>query len=108
MIVKCATCGTHVLAAITVEATHAGQTQGFCAARCADPSARESLRELPELPRRLLVAVDGSGPSVRAVEYAATLALATEDAQMGSEYLHLIGLRAHSRIGSMLEEVPGG
>lgn len=77
MIVKCATCGTHVPAAITVELTHAGQTQRFCSARCADQSAREPLPELPKLPRRLLVAVDGSGPSVRAVEYAAALARTT-------------------------------
>ena len=77
MIVKCAICGAHVPAAITVEVTHAGQRQQFCSARCADISMRESLQKLPELPRRLLVAVDGSGPSVRAVEYAAALALAT-------------------------------
>ena len=38
---------------------------------------QEPLPKLPLLPRRLLVAVDGSGPSVRAVEYATALALAT-------------------------------
>lgn len=76
MIVQCATCGMHVPAAITVEVTRAGQTQRFCSARCADQTAREPLPELPELPRRLLVAIDGSGPSVRAVEYAVALALA--------------------------------
>jgi len=77
MIVKCATCGTHVPAAVTVELTHAGKTQRFCSARCADQAMREPLPELPALPRRLLVAVDGSGPSVRAVEYAAAYAVAT-------------------------------
>jgi nucleotide-binding universal stress UspA family protein len=77
MIVKCATCGTHIPAAVTVEVTHAGKTQQFCSARCADLGAREPLPELPTLPRRMLVAVDGSGPSVRAVEYAAALALQT-------------------------------
>jgi nucleotide-binding universal stress UspA family protein len=77
MIVKCETCGTHVPAAITVELTHAGKVQRFCSARCADQMVREPLPELPPLARRLLVAVDGSGPSVRAVAYAAALAATT-------------------------------
>lgn len=74
MIVKCVTCGAHIPAPITVELTHAGNTLQFCSSRCADQSLPEPLPELPTVPRRFLVAVDGSGPSVRAVEYATALA----------------------------------
>ena len=78
MIVKCATCGTHVPAAITVEVTHAGQHAAVLLRPVRGSDRRGSrFPSCPQLPRRLLVAVDGSGPSVRAVEYAAALARAT-------------------------------
>lgn len=77
MIVKCATCGAPVPSAITVEVTHGGRTEQFCSARCADQPTGKPLPALPALPRRILVAVDGSGPSLRAAEHAAALAAAS-------------------------------
>ena len=76
MIIKCATCRAPVPAAISIDITHGGQTQRFCSAGCADQLAFKPLPRLPELPRRFLVAVDGSGPSLRAAEQAAAWAAA--------------------------------
>jgi nucleotide-binding universal stress UspA family protein len=77
MIVKCTTCGDPIPAAIAVDIMHAGRTAHFCSARCADQATGQPLAPLPALPRRILVAVDGSGPSLRAAEHAAGLAAAS-------------------------------
>jgi nucleotide-binding universal stress UspA family protein len=78
MLVKCHACGSHVPAETTIEVPRQGQTLHYCSARCADAEMAAGtvapLGALPEPPRRLLVAVDGSGPSIRAVEWAARLA----------------------------------
>ncbi len=79
MLVKCPKCGAHTPAEVTVEALVGGQTVRFCSLGCAQSAEAEAARQaalppLPEAPRRILVAVDGSGPSLRATELAATLA----------------------------------
>lgn len=79
MLVKCPKCGAHTPAEVTVEALVGGQTGRFCSLGCAQSAEAEAARQaalppLPEAPRRILVAVDGSGPSLRATELAATLA----------------------------------
>ena len=76
MISKCSNCGTHVLQSVALQIAHGGVERTFCSAQCADVQFREVLPEIPALPRRILVAVDGSGPSVRAVETAVGIALA--------------------------------
>lgn len=79
MLVKCPKCGAHVPSEVTVEALVGGKTARFCSLGCAQSAEAEATRQealppLPEAPKRILVAVDGSGPSLRATELAATLA----------------------------------
>jgi nucleotide-binding universal stress UspA family protein len=76
MITKCSNCGAHVPDAIALRLVHAGVERTFCSAQCADVQLRDVVSEIPALPRRILVAVDGSGPSVRAVETAVGMAAA--------------------------------
>ncbi len=78
MLVKCPVCEAHVPTQIAIEAEVGGELKRFCSARCAEEAAPEGapLPELPALPRRILVAMDGSGPSQRALELAAGLARA--------------------------------
>jgi nucleotide-binding universal stress UspA family protein len=76
MIDKCEVCGAHVPAAVALEVVHGGARRIFCSAGCADTQVRDVLPELPMLPHKILVAIDGSGPSVRATEVAAALAIA--------------------------------
>ncbi len=78
MITKCSNCGTHVPETVALEIVHEGATRTFCSAQCADVQLRDVLPEVPPLPRRILVAVDGSGPSVRAVETAVRFAVAAQ------------------------------
>jgi len=84
---RCPVCGAHVREEMAVEFPTAEGTQRYCSLRCA--VATETPREraagipapkprpLPAAPREILVAVDGSGPSLRAVEAAASIARAT-------------------------------
>ena len=76
MIDKCEVCGAHVPDFVAVEVMHGGARRVFCSAGCADTQMRDVLPVLPSLPHRILVPVDGSGPSVRASEMAAALAVA--------------------------------
>jgi nucleotide-binding universal stress UspA family protein len=76
MITKCSNCGTHVPKDVALQLVHEGATYEFCSAKCADMQFRDVLPQLPPLPRSILVPIDGSGPSVRAVEMAAMLAAA--------------------------------
>lgn len=78
MIAKCSTCGAHVPADVALTITHDGTPHSFCSAQCADAQLPDILTQLPPLPHKILVAVDGSGPSVRAVETAVTLAQASQ------------------------------
>ena len=79
MIVKCATCGAEVPTATAVEIQGGDGIERFCSMRCASaaeagrpPRAADAKQLLPL--RKILVAVDGSGPSVRAVEMAVSIA----------------------------------
>lgn len=74
MVSKCRACGAHVLKDVALVVDHHGATYLYCSAQCADAEAPDIVAEIPALPRAILVAVDGSGPSVRAVENAAALA----------------------------------
>jgi nucleotide-binding universal stress UspA family protein len=78
---KCPVCGAHVPAEVAVEIPAAGGTRCYCSLRCATQEESEPAAappaSVPALPRRILVAVDGSGPSLRAVAMAASLARAT-------------------------------
>jgi nucleotide-binding universal stress UspA family protein len=82
MLVKCPVCGTHVPEEVAVEAATAAGLEAVCSLRCAEVAEAErgarvgGPAALPEPPRRILVAVDGSGPSLRATELAASLARA--------------------------------
>jgi nucleotide-binding universal stress UspA family protein len=75
MKVECAVCGRRLAAEVAIEAGAGETVRRFCSARCAD--AGGALDEgVARLPARLLVAVDGSGPSLRAVALAAAMAAA--------------------------------
>jgi nucleotide-binding universal stress UspA family protein len=80
MMVKCRVCGSHVSKHVAVELTLGGQPADFCCARCAETAMAEpGALVAPTVPsasvlRKILVAVDGSGPSLRAVAAAAGLA----------------------------------
>jgi nucleotide-binding universal stress UspA family protein len=79
MTIKCPVCGSHVPKDVAVELTVGDQFHSFCSARCADTAISEGTAfvpppPLPPLPRRILVAVDGSGPSLRAVAAAGAIA----------------------------------
>ena len=91
MMLKCPVCGAHVPQATAVEfPTPDGPIQ-YCSLRCAvaveserertagpAPAARTAEPPAPvPPPREFVVAVDGSGPSLRAVELAASIARAT-------------------------------
>jgi nucleotide-binding universal stress UspA family protein len=87
MMLKCSVCGAHVPERTAVEFPTATGTERYCSLRCAISveSAEEQAAgpkhvpaaALPAPPREIVVAVDGSGPSVRAVERAASIAKAT-------------------------------
>jgi nucleotide-binding universal stress UspA family protein len=75
MLVKCPICGGHVPGEVAVEIP-AGR---YCSLRCAEvgeaqAGAPSPAAVLPEAPRHVLVAIDGSGPSLRATELAASFA----------------------------------
>jgi nucleotide-binding universal stress UspA family protein len=76
MAVECSVCGRRVAAEVAIEAPGDAETRRFCSARCAEAGGASGGGSRA-LPRRLLVAVDGSGPSLRAVELAAALAAAS-------------------------------
>jgi nucleotide-binding universal stress UspA family protein len=76
MIVECTACGARVAAQLAVESDEGGATRRFCSARCAEAGGATGARRAAP-PWRLLVAIDGSGPSLRAVEMATALAAAT-------------------------------
>jgi nucleotide-binding universal stress UspA family protein len=77
MIVKCSVCGAHVPETIAVEVPVGDHFERYCSLRCANANDRLPLGSLPPPPARILVAVDGSGPSLRATRLAASLAVAT-------------------------------
>jgi nucleotide-binding universal stress UspA family protein len=77
MIIKCPTCGAHVPKSIAVEVPVGDHFEDYCSLRCASAADRMPPTELPPPPHRILVAVDGSGPSLRATQLAATLASAS-------------------------------
>jgi nucleotide-binding universal stress UspA family protein len=86
MMVKCPVCGSHAPEETAVEIPLEGGVRRYCSLRCAEAEAASEgaprpLPALPALPRRLLVAVDGSGPSLRAAELAVALA-AREDGEV--------------------------
>ncbi len=80
MVIKCPVCGAHVPENVAVEIPHASGVEHYCSIRCAESVEAWSdkpTRTLPQPPHRILVAVDGSGPSLRATELAASLASVT-------------------------------
>ena len=81
MIINCPICGSHVPADVAVEVVLEGELCRFCSARCADTAlsgdpAFAPAAAIPPVPHRILVAVDGSGPSLRALAVGAGLARA--------------------------------
>ena len=85
MMFKCPVCGAHVPTATAVEIPVGKGTERFCSVRCATSAGAGEARGAPlatptplPAPRAILVAVDGSGPSVRAVEMAVSIACATK------------------------------
>lgn len=83
MMIKCPVCGAHVPPEVAVEVMLDDEIEHYCSLRCVETAEAQGratpLAErpaLPDLPKRILVAVDGSGPSVRAAELAASLARA--------------------------------
>lgn len=77
MIIKCPTCGAHVPKSIAVEVAVGDRFEDYCSLRCASAADRMPATELPAPPHRILVAVDGSGPSLRATQLAVALASAS-------------------------------
>lgn len=78
MIAKCEVCGSHVPTEVALEVTDRGKRHLFCSAGCADEQLHDVLPEVPALPRKILVPIDGSGPSVRAAEIATAIAAMTK------------------------------
>ena len=83
MMFKCPVCGAHVPTATAVEIPVGEGIERFCSLRCATSTGAGEARSVPLAapplpPRAILVAVDGSGPSVRAVEMAVSIACATK------------------------------
>jgi nucleotide-binding universal stress UspA family protein len=79
MIVQCRMCRCNVPRTAAVEVGSGEAVEYYCSLRCLALADREreqspALAPAPALPRRILVAVDGSGPSVRAAATAASLA----------------------------------
>lgn len=73
MLVKCGVCGAHVPAEVAVDLPESAER--YCSLGCAfqvDPKAAGGA--FPALPQRILVAVDGSGLSLRATQMAVALA----------------------------------
>jgi nucleotide-binding universal stress UspA family protein len=73
----------HVPGEVAVEIALDGTNARFCSVRCAEAASARAARKpafpaLPSLPKRILVAVDGSGPSLRATELAAAFAKASD------------------------------
>ena len=93
MLIKCAECGAHVPGEVALEVPSADGVSHYCSTACVDAAEREgatavALATLPELPRRILVPTDGSGPAFRAVHHAAALARASGGRV---ELLHAVG-----------------
>lgn len=83
MMIKCPVCGAHVPNEVSVEVMLDDRVEHYCSLRCVETAESQGRagkpverRPLPEPPKHILVAVDGSGPSVRAAEMAAALARA--------------------------------
>ncbi|RIL08217.1 MAG: hypothetical protein DCC71_00240 [Proteobacteria bacterium] len=87
MMMKCPVCGAHVPEETAVEFPTAQGSERYCSLRCAISTESEHERAegvkpaapsaLPAAPREIVVAVDGSGPSLRAVELATSIAKVT-------------------------------
>ena len=86
MMLKCPVCGAHVPEEAAVELPTAKGSERYCSLRCGMSSETERERAggvapaahvVPPPPRAIVVAVDGSGPSLRAVEFAAAIAKVT-------------------------------
>jgi nucleotide-binding universal stress UspA family protein len=112
MIDKCEVCGAHVPGAVALEIVYGGARRIFCSAGCADTQVRDVLPELPTLPHRILVAVDGSGPSVRATETAAALAIVAKAeicllAAVDPSWLRTLAMDpvAGVRVGALADQV---
>src|SRR3990172_3482953 len=108
MLVKCGVCGGHVPAEVAVDLP--GSVERYCSLRCtleAEPAA--AALALPELPRRILVAVDGSGPSLRIVVEAPARAVAAASVEADLVVLGSRGLGAVSghAVGSLSQRVLG-
>lgn len=89
MMLKCPVCGAHVPEEAAVELPTATGPERYCSLRCGISSETEreraagptppapAVHALPPAPRAIVVAVDGSGPSLRAVELAVSIAKVT-------------------------------
>lgn len=98
MTIACEACGADVVEAAAVEVRTNGTTHRYCSARCAETQERGEATTLPALPARILVLVDGSGPSLRALEHAAVLARTSGGA---IRLLHVVDVRGARGLASM-------
>jgi nucleotide-binding universal stress UspA family protein len=115
MSIVCATCGTRVHAETAVDVVVDGTCVArCCSARCADLARGDRTEDapvLPALPRRIVVGVDGSGPSLRAVAWAAALARASGGEVRLVHAIEPLGLRGlgdalpSGRLGDVVREV---
>ena len=83
---KCPVCGVHVPKEVALELPIEKGRESYCSLACAIAAEKEreqagaaaSAHALPRPPREIVVAVDGSGPALRAVELAVSLAKLTD------------------------------
>lgn len=115
MLARCPVCDAHFVPETGIELSGAGEARRVCSVRCAESErAAAALATIPPLPKRLLVAVDGSGPSLRAAALAAALAGASDgevrllsavDPRLLRAFDWLTGTRAALELGIKPEEV---
>jgi hypothetical protein len=75
--IACESCGAEVFDAASVTETRDDGVHRFCSVRCANLGGVAERLAPAALAKRIVVAIDGSGPSLRALEIAAGIAKAS-------------------------------